>query len=126
MSDLLPASIIAFRKHTCVADGTPESAASTIKELIDMSSDPQVLIFDRDSGRQVEIDFRGTAADVVKRIAQRTRTPPESDTQQDAPRGPGRPKLGVVPREVTLLPRHWTRLDSQPGGASVALPAPGR
>ena len=38
-----------------------------------------------------------------------------------APRGPGRPKLGVVPREVTLLPRHWDWLGSQPGGASVSL-----
>ena len=37
------------------------------------------------------------------------------------PRGPGRPRLGVVPREVTLLPRHWQWLASQPGGASVAL-----
>ena len=36
-------------------------------------------------------------------------------------RGPGRPKLGVVGREVTLLPRHWDWLDDQPGGASVAL-----
>ena len=36
-------------------------------------------------------------------------------------RGPGRPKLGVVAREVTLLPAHWTWLANQPGGASVAL-----
>jgi hypothetical protein len=33
----------------------------------------------------------------------------------------GRPKLGVVAREVTLLPRHWEWLATQPGGASVAL-----
>jgi hypothetical protein len=39
----------------------------------------------------------------------------------DAPRGPGRPKLGVAAREVTLLPRHWEWLATQPGGASVAL-----
>lgn len=36
-------------------------------------------------------------------------------------RGPGRPKLGVVAREVTLLPRHWEWLADQPGGASAAL-----
>ena len=29
--------------------------------------------------------------------------------------------LGVVAREVTLLPRHWEWLAHQPGGASVAL-----
>jgi hypothetical protein len=37
------------------------------------------------------------------------------------PRGRGRPRLGVVAREVTLLPRHWEWLNAQPGGASVAL-----
>ena len=37
------------------------------------------------------------------------------------PRGRGRPKLGVVAREITLLPRHWEWLGTQPGGASVAL-----
>jgi hypothetical protein len=44
-----------------------------------------------------------------------------SNTDQSSQRGPGRPKLGVVSREVTLLPRHWDWLNSQPGGASVAL-----
>ena len=36
-------------------------------------------------------------------------------------RGPGRPKLGVVAREITLLARHWDYLTRQPGGASVTL-----
>src|SRR6478736_3415294 len=58
-------------------------------------------IFDRETGRVVDID---------------PRFPP----QEDGPR-PGRPKLGVIPREVTLLPRHWDWLATQPGGASVAL-----
>ena len=60
------------------------------------------LIFDRATGRVVDID---------------PRFPP---TAEDTPRA-GRPKLGVVPREVTLLPRHWDWLATQPGGASVAL-----
>lgn len=62
---------------------------------------PDCLIFDRETGRVVDVD---------------PRFPP----QQDGPR-PGRPKLGVTPREVTLLPRHWDWLATQPGGASVAL-----
>src|SRR5712671_7680816 len=62
---------------------------------------PDCLIFDRESGRVVDIDHR---------------FPP----QDEGPR-PGRPKLGVVPREITLLPRHWDWLATQPGGASVAL-----
>jgi hypothetical protein len=50
----------------------------------------------------------------------RRREPAPSALPEPA-RGPGRPKLGVVAREVTLLPRHWEWLASQPGGASVAL-----
>src|SRR3978361_1073233 len=64
-------------------------------------SAPGALIFDRETGRVVDID---------------PRFPPGAE----GPR-PGRPKLGVVPREVTLLPRHWDWLASQPGGASMAL-----
>src|ERR1700761_8532177 len=62
---------------------------------------PDFLIFDRATGRVVDID---------------PRFPPG----EESPR-PGRPKLGVTPREVTLLPRHWDWLATQPGGASVAL-----
>ena len=63
--------------------------------------DPAALIFDRETGRVVDID---------------PRFPPS----EEGPR-PGRPKLGVTAREVTLLPRHWDWLATQPGGASVAL-----
>lgn len=63
-----------------------------------------VVIFDLASGRAVDLDPSGEIAGSAP-----------------ARRGPGRPKLGVVAREVTLLPRHWDWLNSQPGGASVAL-----
>jgi uncharacterized protein len=62
---------------------------------------PQSLIFDRETGRVVDVD---------------PRFPP----QEEGPRA-GRPKLGVTPRAVTLLPRHWDWLATQPGGASVTL-----
>ena len=45
----------------------------------------------------------------------------DDDGAQPPSRGPGRPKLGVVAREVTLLPRHWEWLAKQHGGASVTL-----
>ena len=64
-----------------------------------------VLIFDDVSGEVIDFDHRGMAA----------------APEPEAPRGPGRPRLGVVAREVTLLPKHWEWLNSQPGGASVAL-----
>lgn len=63
--------------------------------------------------------------DVLKRLDEPTSTIASTtvlpNTNQSPQRGPGRPKLGVVSREVTLLPRHWDWLNSQPGGASVAL-----
>lgn len=81
-----------------------------------------VLIFDDHTGRQVDIDTRGTEEEIQARYA--TASSPMEDiaeTSSSLPRGRGRPKLGVVAREVTLLPRHWEWLASQPGGPSVAL-----
>ena len=75
-----------------------------------------VLVFDAATGKVVDLDLRGSAADAVARLA----PAPGSETPPGK-RGPGRPKLGVTPREVTLLPRHWDWLSGQPGGASVAL-----
>ncbi len=47
--------------------------------------------------------------------------PANADEGASTPRAAGRPRLGVVAREVTLLPRHWEWLSVQPGGASAAL-----
>ena len=82
--------------------GFDQIASGTLAHVYDLASQtPDSLIFDQESGRLVDID---------------PRFPP----QDDGPR-PGRPKLGVTPREITLLPRHWDWLATQPGGASVAL-----
>ena len=78
-----------------------------------------VFIFDDATAQPIEIDFRGSAADLRRRLAQRGTA--DDPRVPETPRGPGRPKLGVVAREVTLLPRHWEWLNRQPGGASVAL-----
>jgi hypothetical protein len=83
------------------------------------------LIFDDVSSGLVEVDFRGTMEDVLERLEKPAAgvksANASSGADQRSQRGPGRPKLGVVSREVTLLPRHWDWLNSQPGGASVAL-----
>lgn len=70
-----------------------------------------VLIFSDHTGKAIDIDTRGTDDEIIDRYS----PPPEP------PRGRGRPRLGVVAREVTLLPRHWDWLAEQPGGASVTL-----
>jgi len=83
-------------------------------------------VFDNATGRSIDIDTRGADDEIIARFtpaASDTQPADEADgasTQQEA-RGRGRPKLGVVAREVTLLPRHWDWLATQPGGASVAL-----
>lgn len=72
------------------------------------------LVFDLWDGRVVDLDLRGDLA------AARARLGPALVPKAQK-RGPGRPKLGVTAREVTLLPRHWDWLAGQPGGASTAL-----
>ncbi len=106
---------IAFQGDRCVASGSLREVARVARQALDRHKDASVLVFDDASG-PVEIDFRGTVDEVLARL-------PEGAGPEEAaaPRGPGRPKLGVVAREVTLLPRHWEWLSQQPGGASVAL-----
>jgi hypothetical protein len=92
------------------------------KKVIDRGERAPVLIFDDVTSEPIEVDFRGAAEDVLRRLAEReSGSAPGEARATAAPRQPGRPRLGVVAREVTLLPRHWQWLSSQPGGASVAL-----
>lgn len=105
----------AFAGARRIASGPLARVAEVAKAFVDEGTPEPILIFEDDTGRQVEVDFRGTVYDVVGRLLTRAQPAPP------ASRGPGRPRLGVVAREVTLLPRHWEWLSEQPGGASVAL-----
>ncbi len=114
-----------FWAHTCLASGSLQTVGLAVKHAAENQTLNGILIFDDATGRS--IDIRGSDADMLARLEAAFPAPaptnavehPESD--EDASRGRGRPKLGVVAREVTLLPRHWEWLASQPGGASVAL-----
>ncbi|NMW19663.1 MAG: DUF2239 family protein [Chlorobiaceae bacterium] len=108
----------AFDGSRCIAEGGLVEVIIKVKEKIDIGEALSVLIFDGISSDLVEVDFRGTKEDVLKSLGNSTAL---ENNQETIYRGPGRPKLGVIPREVTLLPRHWEWLNSQPGGASVAL-----
>ncbi len=105
-----PITYITFAGTRRVAGGDLAAMLSATKEFIDRNPTEPVLIFEEQTGRQVDFDFRGSAGEVVARAL-----PPE------AKRGPGRPRLGVVACEVTLLPRHLEWLESQPQGVSAAL-----
>lgn len=100
----------AFEGHMLLLSGSLAEVALAAR----VAAGP-VLVFDDTSGRVVDLDLRGSDSEIVARLA------PAESAEPAEPRGRGRPKLGVVGREVTLLPRHWEWLAVQPGGASVAL-----
>ena len=118
----------AFQGGVSVAQGTLRDVALSLKAGMDSSdglnpSHP-VLVFLDATGEVVELDWRGGQRQFEEWLARAF--PGECTTPEPEPagvnaRGPGRPRLGVVAREVTLLPRHWDWLARQPGGASVAL-----
>ncbi|XIA65644.1 DUF2239 family protein [Bradyrhizobium sp. TZ2] len=113
----------AFMAHRRLAAGPLAEVALAVMNASRRPAAPPIVIFDDTTGRPIDLDLRGTERDVVARLAQPA-PDPESATDGAAatePRGRGRPKLGVVAREVTLLPRHWEWLGAQRGGASVAL-----
>jgi hypothetical protein len=109
-------SVIGFIGTRRVASGNMLDVATTIRRLQLAGEDTSPLVFDAVSSRAVELDLRGSVDEVAARYASPTIPLEASDS-----RGRGRPKLGVVAREVTLLPRHWDWLGQQRGGASAAL-----
>lgn len=115
-------SWIAFARSKCIASGAPRDVATAVKTFVDANATDSVLVFDARTSLPVEIDLRGSLSAVLKRlpVPQEQPAPPEIPQKTSSARR-GRPKLGVVAREVTLLPRHWEWLAAQPGGASVTL-----
>ncbi len=109
-------SCTAFDHARRVASGSYVDVAIAVKEHLRQRPDASVLIFDDGSGGQVDFDLRGTDRDIAERL--RKRFPAGGGS---AARSVGRPKLGVVSREVTLLPSQWEWLAAQSGGASATL-----
>jgi uncharacterized protein len=100
----------AFVGTNLLVSGTLDEVLPVLKSRFDDDAGTLFLTFEDQTGRQVDFDLRGTLADVRARY-------------RPAPArvGPGRPKLGVIAREVSLLPRHWEWLEQQPNGASGAI-----
>jgi len=101
----------AFEGSKRIAAGPLHEVAMKAKGAMEAGASEPVFIYDDATGRVIDIDMRQFDAPVVT----------VADEPVDEPRGRGRPKLGVVAREITLLPRHWDWLATQPGGASVAI-----
>lgn len=124
----------AFDGHRLLLSGPLVEVALAVKTAMESRSPNMILVFDDATGSVIDLDLRGTRADIVERLSQspqafigRYRPQPSETSEPEGkdgvsePRGRGRPKLGVVAREVTLLPRHWEWLAAQPGGASAIL-----
>ena len=111
-------SYTSFQGHRRLASGAPHVVALAAKLAAERDDARPVLVFDDSTGRAIDLDTRGSDEDVLARYG----AVPAGNTEvSEVPRGRGRPKLGVVARAVTLLPRHWEWLESQPGGPSVTL-----
>ena len=130
MSDPLSRPCTAFEGHRRLARGALVDVALTVRAAFAADPKVSILVFGDSTGGVIDLDLRGTTAEIVARLAKQADLPrsetaaePASDNEaaSTAMRGRGRPRLGVVAREVTLLPRHWQWLAEQRGGASQAL-----
>ncbi|MCR8656747.1 DUF2239 family protein [Paenibacillus endoradicis] len=111
----------AFLGVGVVASGSLQHVISTVKDALDERDLTQILIFDDTTGKQIDVDFRGKTDDLLTQLGEQFGDLPGTEMNHQPTRRVGRPKLGVVSGEVTLLPRDWEWLKSQPGGASVTL-----
>lgn len=117
---------IAFLGERCIATGDAKTVLDAVLAEVPADELPQVLLFDCNDSRPLELDLRlSPEAQLAQYSAVDTDTgvvaDADADTTEAQPKKRGRPRLGVVSKEVTLLPRHWAWLAEQPGGASVAL-----
>ena len=107
----------AFAGLRKIVTGPLEDTVLGAKAAIDGGETEPILVFEDRSGTQLDFDWRGSPDDVRGRLASHPHfTAPAAERS-----GPGRPRLGVVSREVSLLPRHWDWLGGQSGGASATL-----
>jgi hypothetical protein len=106
-----PPQLTAFEGIRRIASGPPSLVAAKVREVLSKGEAAPVLVFDDLTGMQIDLDLR--------QLPEKSPAMPAQELME--PRSAGRPRLGVVAREVTLLPRHWDWLGQQRGGGSAAL-----
>src|SRR5689334_10793300 len=125
MDETVTSTCTGFAGTRRIASGPLAEVAVAARKALDAGGQEPILIFDDQTAHGVAVDLRGTPEDVAARLGgvrgRGGSAAASPDRETLTPRGRGRPKLGVVAREVTLLPRHWEWLASQPGGASATV-----
>lgn len=111
-----PETYTAFEGTRLLCHGELTHVVMKVKKRLEKSSDKNVLIFSDHTGKTMDFNFHGSDSEVQRRLEVFV-----GGGEAPSPAGPGRPKLGVISREVSLLPRHWEWLATQPGGASATL-----
>ena len=99
----------AFLDEQCLVNGTLVDVATAIQQHANQSN-ATLLIFNDQTGKQIDLDISGSKQDIQQRYAE-----PEMVKKV------GRPKLGVISREITLQQKHWDWLDQQSSSASAVI-----
>ena len=106
----------AFESEKILFKGPLADLILKVKKRLGKSENSSILIFSDSTGKNIDFNFQGSEKDVLKRLEIYSE---EVGINQSA--GPGRPRLGVVSRVISLLPRHWEWLATQSGGSSAYL-----
>lgn len=114
--DIPSSTCTAFDGSRRLASGSLREVTLAAKAFLAGGVGGPLLVFDDETGSVLDLDLRDGAEEALGPLPS-----PEMVPSPGESKGRGRPRLGVVAREVTLLPRHWEWLNAQPGGASVSL-----
>lgn len=107
----------AFDNTSIIAHGSLRDVILKTKKILGKSENSSFLIFSDSTGKTIDFNFQGTEKEILKRLEIFVSN---SDEKIELAR-PGRPKLGVISREISLLPRHWEWLATQSSGASSSI-----
>lgn len=123
MNTSITQAATAFNNTNKLANGPLIEVIMAMKTAIIENQNAKILCFLDENGAMIDFDLSGSNEQIIARLLTQFKAPSTSEqieiieTQSKA----GRPKLGVIAKEVTLLPRHWEWLGAQNGGASATL-----
>ena len=125
MSDFVSKPCTAFDGHRMLATGPLGEVALAVKRAVNAGLKGRCWCSRRDRSRRRSRSARHQGRDPRAAFTARRRgSCPFTISRRWPRRRRARTRstqAGVVAREVTLLPRHWEWLATQPGGASVVL-----